>query len=282
MSNKYTTPIEGNYKSKIEGVIKIKHKDVTLNVCRIAYETFESGDYQYVFEPYYSVLDALPSSICEGIPGIDLEKRKKYYYRVNMVPSFISERTIDKDREDLKDELNKMCMSEYNPLEWLIKTDTEYSGDNLIVTKIRLPQELKGINCMDLMYGDTLTDLSLLDSNLDQQSKQLFALVGSGVDIKSESLLIDESNRTGILKLLIHMFKTYYSLKENSKKKEELTGVQVVKNKRKKIDDFLMEEVIKELELNIIDEREAMSMLKVNTRSTLYRKIREYKLEKRK
>ena len=162
-SNKYTTPIEGNYKAKIEGVIKIKHKDVTLNVCRIAYETFESGDYQYVFEPYYSVLDALPSSICEGIPGIDLEKRKKYYYRVNMVPSFISERTIDKDREDLKDELNKMCMSEYNPLEWLIKTDTEYSGDNLIVTKIRLPQELKGINCMDLMYGDTLTDLSLLD-----------------------------------------------------------------------------------------------------------------------
>lgn len=282
MSNKYTTPIEGNYKSKIEGVIKIKHKDVTLNVCRIAYETFESGDYQYVFEPYYSVLDALPSSICEGIPGIDLEKRKKYYYRVNMVPSFISERTIDKDREDLKDELNKMCMSEYNPLEWLIKTDTEYSGDNLIVTKIRLPQELKGINCMDLMYGDTLTDLSLLDSNLDEQAKQLFALVGSGVDIKSESLLINESNRTGILKLLIHMFKTYYSLKENSKKKEELTGVQVVKNKRKKIDDFLMEEVIKELELNIIDEREAMSMLKVNTRSTLYRKIREYKLEKRK
>lgn len=282
MSNKYTTPIEGNYKSKIEGVIKIKHKDVTLNVCRIAYETFESGDYQYVFEPYYSVLDALPSSICEGIPGIDLEKRKKYYYRVNMVPSFISERTIDKDREDLKDELNKMCMSEYNPLEWLIKTDTEYSGDNLIVTKIRLPQELKGINCMDLMYGDTLTDLSLLDSNLDEQSKQLFALCANGVDIKSESLLIDESNRTGILKLLIHMFKTYYSLKENSKKKEELTGVQVVKNKRKKIDDFLMEEVIKELELNIIDEREAMSMLKVNTRSTLYRKIREYKLEKRK
>lgn len=280
-NNKYTTPLNGLYKSKIEGVIKIKHKDITFNVCRIAYETFDDGQYQYVFEPYYSILDALPSSFSQGIPGIDLSKRNKVYYRVNMTPSFISERTIDENREDLKEQLSKMGMDEYNPLEWLIRTNTEYSGDNLIVERYRIPQELKAINLTNLMYGDSFSSFEKFSTDLEEQSKQIIAMVGSGVNIETDELIVDDSNRTGILKMLIYLLRSYYNLKEKRKANEkQLTGVEVAKKKKRKIDDFLMEEVIKELELNIIDEKEAMNMLNINTRSTLYRKIREYKLDK--
>ena len=88
----YTTPLEGQYKSKIEGVIKIKYREnIKLNICKITYELHYDGSYQYIFEPYYDVLDALPSTMSQGIPGLNLEKRQKLYYRVNKIPSFISE-----------------------------------------------------------------------------------------------------------------------------------------------------------------------------------------------
>ena len=49
----------------------------------------KTEEFQYIFTPYYDIIDAL---IDLGIPGINLSLRKKEYYRVNIKTTFISER----------------------------------------------------------------------------------------------------------------------------------------------------------------------------------------------
>lgn len=278
MSNKYITPLEGNYISKIEGIIKVKYKDeVKFNVCKITYELYEGGNYQYIFEPYYDVLDALKASIFQGIPGLNLEKRKKFYYRVNYTPSFISERTMGEDRENIEEELEKVCMKEYNPLEWLIRTDSEYSGDNLIVERYRLPKYLSSINYNDLMYGDVVNNLDGLEKDVELRAYQLLSLIGSGVIIDDENLTINSQNRVGALQLLINQY-IVASTYTNNKKEQK---VEVKEKRKSNIDDFVLEEVMKELELKIINEIEAMNMLNITSKATLNKKIREYKAKKK-
>ena len=270
-SNVFTTPLEGQYLSKIEGVIRVKYRDnIKFNVCKITYELHDDNNYQYIFEPYYDVLDALPSSMSQGIPGINLEKRKKAYYRVNCIPSFISERTMDLDRENIAEELKKVGMTTYNPLEWLIRTDTEYSGDNLIVERYRVPRKIGRINYSDLMYGDVIDTLDELKKDAHSHISELLWLIGNGVIFEDRGLQINEINRVGALQLLINQYE-FTHIKEIQEK-------EVLKTKKKAdIDDFVMEEIIKELELNIIDEKEEMRTINIRTRETLLRKIREYK-----
>lgn len=284
MNNKvYTTPLEGQYTSKIEGVIKVKYRDdIKFNICKITYELYDDNQYQYIFEPFYDVLDALPQKMSQGIPGIDLEKRKQFYYRVNKTPSFIKERTMGEDRENLKEELDKVCMSEYNPLEWLIRTDSEYSGDNLIVERYRMPRKITKINYNDLMYGDTINDLEELDKDVYVRGNQLLLIIGSGVIIDDAELCINEKNRMGALQLLINQYDTVNKPAKEVKKDKLIWQEKSSRSGRRKdiIDDFVMEEIIKELELKIINESEAMRLMNVNTLSTLQRRIREYKKEK--
>ena len=280
MDNKqYITPLEGQYISKIEGVIKIKYRDnLKFNICKITYELFADGNYQYIFEPYYDILDALPSTLSQGIPGLNLDKRKKQYYRVNRIPSFISERTMREDRENLKEELDKLYMDEYNPLEWLIRTDTEYSGDNLIVERYRLPKKIARINYKDLMYGDTLESLNELGNETHEHASELLCLIGSGVNINTEHFKINNKNRVGALHLLIHFCDVVKKPIKIKVEEEELPKITKVKTRKKrKIDDFVIEEAIKELELKIINEAEAMKLMNIKSKSTLYKRIKEYK-----
>ena len=286
MNNIYTKPLEEQYKSKIVGTIKIKYKEnIKFNVCKITYEEFYDGNYQYTFEPYYDVLDALPPKISQGIPGLNLDKRKSVYYRVNKVTSFISERTMDLNRENIKEELDKVCMDEYNPLEWLIRTDTEYSGDNLIVERYRINKKINEIRIEDLVYGDELNDLNIFSKDALEHLKQLLSLVGSGVNINSEYLKVDRNNRVGVLQLLIHQYDLMHAYLTNKRKQEnslkESKEESQTGRKKGEIDNFVMEEVIKELELKIISEQEAMNILNIRTKATLNKKIREYKLKKK-
>lgn len=268
----YTTPLQEEAKLKIEGVIKAKYRDdIKFSVCKITYEEYDNNEFQYSFEPYYDILDALPTSISQGIPGINLAKRKKVYYRVNKVPSFISERTMDESRENLNEELRKVYMTNYNPLEWLIRTDSEYSGDNLIVETYREPRKLGEINYNDLAYGDSITQINDLSKDVHVRANQLLKLLGNGVDIKEKNLLVNKKNREGALLLLIHQYE--YAQIQKLKKQEETKK----KTPKNKINDFLIEEIIKELELKIIDYKEAMQLIGVQTKATLLKKIREYK-----
>ena len=70
-----------------------------------------------------------------------------------------------------------------------------------------------------------------------------------------------------------------------SSSKEKFSHEEQKTKKRKRrnsVDDFVMEEIIKELELKIMSEREAMQLINIKTRATLYKKIKEYKESKNK
>lgn len=276
---KYTVPLTSKSKLNIEGIIKLVYKqDIKFNICKITYEVHENG-YQYIFEPYYDIIDALPSNIYQGIPGLNLDKRKERYYRVNIIPVFISERAIGKNRENMYEELNELGMDSLIQLEWLIRTNKSYSGDNLIVERYRTPMRINDVKKEDLMYGDYLDNETLLLEN-SGKTKELLKLIGSGVDINCQNLKINNINRAGCLQMLIYQ----YELELKKRKEIQKEGILKAKeNKvykgRKKItvDDILLEEVIKKIDLKLIDMKEAMRLTKIKSRSTLYRKIKEFK-----
>lgn len=64
----------------------------------------------HTFVPYYDVIDAFNHL---DIPGLNWELRKKYYYRSNMTPTFVSEQIIPKNRVNLMEELKKYNLYYY-------------------------------------------------------------------------------------------------------------------------------------------------------------------------
>ena len=78
-------------------------------IAKIEYEEWEDGAFRYVFHPFYNVIDMLPDSLFQGIPGLDLSLKQAVYERKNIVPIFISERTPSENREDIW-ELMEECL----------------------------------------------------------------------------------------------------------------------------------------------------------------------------
>ena len=104
-------------------------------ICDIEYILNEDDSYRYVFKPNYNIIELLDSKYFQGIPGLNLELKEKEYIRDNMIPTFISERVPMKNREDYNELLEKVGMDYMDPIEYLIRTNEKYSGDNLFVVK---------------------------------------------------------------------------------------------------------------------------------------------------
>lgn len=51
---------------------------------RIDYQEFDEENFQYVISPYWEIVDGLPPSVFQCIPGIDMDLRLQHYYRVNV------------------------------------------------------------------------------------------------------------------------------------------------------------------------------------------------------
>lgn len=81
------------------------------------------------------MIDLLAPQYFQGILGLDLSLKKKSYLRENIVPVFISERTPGENREDLWELLKACDMNYLNRLEWLVRTKTRYSGDEMYVCR---------------------------------------------------------------------------------------------------------------------------------------------------
>lgn len=69
-------------------------------ICKITYRLFEDESFEYVFEPNYFLIDLLDSKYFQGISGLNLDLKKQEYIRKNIIPTFISERVPQKNRED--------------------------------------------------------------------------------------------------------------------------------------------------------------------------------------
>lgn len=80
--------------------------------------------------PNYAAIDLTDTSFFQGIPGLNLDLRRKQYVRANRV-CFISERVPQPNRVDYYELLEEVGMTYMDPIHYLIRTDKVYFGDRL-------------------------------------------------------------------------------------------------------------------------------------------------------
>lgn len=134
--NSVTTPITGEPDYRRKATIKALWKEKKIPVGEVIYEHFWNEEFQYIIRPYWETIDELEEhepGAFHGIPGIDMDCRFEKYYRVNRVPSFIVQRTPPKNRVDMMEMMEAVGLNYYDPFEWLIRTNTRASQDNLIL-----------------------------------------------------------------------------------------------------------------------------------------------------
>lgn len=185
------------------------------NVCKIVYILYEDDTFKYIFTPNYSVIDLLDDSLFQGIPGLNLDLRKKEYIRDNIIPVFISERVPQKNREDYSELLKEVNMDYMDPILYLTKTNKKYFGDNFYVT----PYEEKEI--VTISKEKTENNMAIL--------KKILTNLCLGNDVFYNNKLIDDSNRKLFYEIYIDLYKNSY----DRNKKQQKEGIDRAKTENK-------------------------------------------------
>ena len=235
-------------------------------VADIVYTEREDESFAYEIRPNYSVIDLLKTEDFQGIPGLDLDLKKEVYIRENVIPVFISERAPGKNREDLWTLLKKYNMQYLNQLEWLIRTDTRYSGDKLYVQR---PED-KSIK---------VKSINSLGKRSAVICRKILEIICYGSSVTSPVVNIDDTNRKEYFELLMSLYKTerkYLDARRSegissSAKKGNYKG-----RKRIKIDKLASQEVFLDYEAKRINSNEAAKKLEIS-KSTFLRRYREFK-----
>lgn len=233
-------------------------------VSKISYIEWEDETYKYVFTPNYSVIDLLTYPVYQGIPGLKMELRKKEYIRENMVPVFISERSPNKNREDLWELLAEVGLDYHNQLEWLIRTNTRYIGDRFYVKRFTNADEKHCVVIDEPSYEERALSYC----------KRVLDVICAGHDVQTENYFIDDSNR----KQFYHLLMTLYRSEYEAKRKKEMENKEVVSRGRKriKIDILKSDEIFNLFTSEKISEAEALQRLGIS-RATFYRRLKEFR-----
>jgi hypothetical protein len=271
-------------KKSVEAIIYSKDLlNIKYAVCHLTQTHYEDGTFEYVFKPYYQVIELLSPDTFQGIPGLNLDLKQDIYVRENKVPTFIYERVPQENREDLWEFLDEAGLAYMDPLEWLIKTDYQYTGDNLVVYQYMEQDNKPSIN--NIYPGqsykfDSVTDISRTNY---QRLKILLEIIVKAANLKAGAFYIDESNRKSIYALIYPLFQAEY----NKRRKKQENGINSAKklNKyrgRKKVEVSipLLAEIIEKLEEKEMTVDDAMNKLGIRSRSTFYRRVKEFKEEK--
>ena len=291
LASEYITPIEGTPYFRSVGIIKAIDKNKNrYNVAEVSFERYDDQNFQYVFSPYWKLIEYLPKGVFDGIPGINMDVRKEHYYRVNMTPSFISKRTPSRTRENVKELLDEVGLNYYDRFEWLLRTDRQCGDDNFIVERKR--NEERVFKTMDtetlnsVQPGDKIILNRLCDvaPNRKLLSEQLFRLLQSGatISVKEDNITFSAELSPNPLYILERMME--YSRGYDAARRQE--GIEQAKSenkykgrKRIDVDAMLFESVAEKFEKGIILEAQALDNLDIS-RSTFYRRLREYKRRK--
>ena len=283
--NRITTPLEGTPSYINSGIIKAVMKNGDkVSVAQIDYQEFDEENFQYVISPYWDIVDGLPASVFQGIPGIDMDLRLKDYYRVNYIPTFISERTPSESREDLWELLESVGLDYYDRFEWLLRTSMRAANDNLIVERRRMEETVKQFASgviSGLQYGDKVIveSLETIADTTAGLADGMFSIVAGGVDVITQSgqVLVDAMTRAAMVPYMITQ--RIISRRERATNRQE--GIEQAKKKGKytgrkpiEVDENTLRQVAKELDEGLITVEEAMKRVKINSRSTFYRKLR--------
>ena len=283
--NRITTPLAGTPSYVNSGIIKAVMKNgEKISVAQIDYQEFDEENFQYVISPYWEIVDGLPASVFQGIPGIDMDLRLEAYYRVNYIPTFIAERTPSENREDLWEILESVGLDYYDRFEWLIRTPMRAANDNLIVERRRTEQVIEKYTTgilSTLQYGDKVIvdSMETIADTTAGFADEIFTVITNGVDIISESgqMLVDITTRSSMIPIIIaqkiiaqrEYAKNRRSGIEQAKKQGKYTGRKPIE-----VDEKVLRQVNQELKAGLISVEEAMKRTKIGSKSTFYRKVR--------
>lgn len=249
-----------------EGTICLKDDyGLEYKIAKITYIEKEDESFRYVFKPYYNVTDMLSADIFQGIPGLRIENRKEEYVRENIVPTFISERTPGRNRENLWEMLQSVGMTYLNQLEWLIRTDTRYAGDRMYVKRYSNDDEKRTIT-VDYKSGRML-----------DMCREVLEIICYGNDVVGQDYEINDANRKEFYKLLHQM----YSSEMDVRRKNHINGVRAGASqghykgrKRLQLSTPRLYEIKKALATHRMTEEQALKELGIS-RATLYRRLKE-------
>ena len=283
--NRITTPLAGTPSYVNSGIIKAVMKNgEKISVAQIDYQEFDEENFQYVISPYWEIVDGLPASVFQGIPGIDMDLRLETYYRVNYIPTFIAERTPSENREDLWEILESVGLYYYYRFEWLIRTPMRAANDNLIVERRRTEQVIEKYTTgilSTLQYGDKVIvdSMETIADTTAGFADEIFTVLTNGVDIISENgqILVDITTRSSMIPIIIaqkiiaqrEYAKNRRSGIEQAKKQGKYTGRKPIE-----VDEKVLRQVNQELKAGLISVEEAMKRTKIGSKSTFYRKVR--------
>lgn len=283
--NRITTPLAGTPSYVNSGIIKAVMKSgEKISVAQIDYQEFDEENFQYVISPYWEIIDGLPASVFQGIPGIDMDLRLERYYRVNYIPTFIAERTPSENREDLWEILESVGLDYYDRFEWLLRTTMRAANDNLIVERRRMSQVVEEFTTgmlSALQYGDKII-VDSMEAIADTSAgftDGIFTVVTNGVDIISQSgqILVDAMTRAAMVPIVVtqrmitrreHAANRRDGI-EHAKKNGKYTGRKPIE-----VDEKVLQQVNRELKDGMITVEEAMRRTKIGSKSTFYRKLR--------
>ena len=283
--NRITTPLAGVPTYVNSGIIKAVMKSgEKISVAQIDYQEFDEENFQYVISPYWEIVDGLPASVFQGIPGIDMELRLKDYYRVNYIPTFIAERTPSENREDLWELLESVELDYYDRFEWLLRTKMRAANDNLIVERRRIEETVgefaSGI-ISGLQYGDKIIveSMEAISDTTAGLADGMFRIITSGIDVVTEGgqILVDSMTRAAMIPYIV----TQRIMSRRERIANQQAGIEQAKKEGKyagrkpiSVDENLLRQVAREFDEGIITIDEAMKRTKIHSRSTFYRKLR--------
>lgn len=265
----------------VRAMISVVDKlNIKYAVCYLEQVYYEDDSFKYIFRPNYNVIELLDHTTFQGIPGLNLDLKKESYIRENKIPTFIYERTPQKNREDLWELLDEVNLECLDHLEWLIRTQRTYTGDNFVVevySEPKLSYDVDSVNCRDEFIINELENISNDNFIL---MKFLIDIISKGALLKTGDFTIDDTNRKSMYSLVYLMYKNEFL----KRKKRQEAGIKKAKEGkkyagRKKIAVSLpmLEEVINKMERKKITAEEAMTELGLKSKSTLYRRIKEFK-----
>lgn len=285
-TSEFTNPLKGKPYYQSSGIIRVFDRmNRHFNVGEIIFERYDDQNYQYIFKPYWDLIDVLPEGLFQGIPGINMEVKRNEYYRVNMTPSFISMRTPSESREDVNKLMSSVGLDYYDRFEWLLRTNAKCGDDNLVVVrkhqKNKKRLNLSEVNKMVLTPDDEVEIQSLDDFGNGNAKiiEELFMFLQSGckIYIQNENRYIGDSERHAMLYLLKNMLastdRRNRFLREEGIRKAKIGG-KYRGRKPIEIDNELLKEISYEFMNHRISEVEAMARLGLSSRSTFYRKIK--------
>lgn len=254
-----------------KGAICLTDEETLLRyrVAAITYEERQDGGFRYIIVPNYSVVSLLAPPLFQGIPGLNLDMHCKEYVRENRTPVFVSERTPAENREDVRELLDEEGMEYLNRLEWLIRTETRYSGDNLYV------ESLEEGSDAPVEVGD----LSDLGARSAQAMKGILDALCRGCDVVGEGFRIDDSNRAEMHALLRALYAKEKSFIDERRREGTVRAAAEGKyrgRQRRPLDEIRFADVVKRYEGGRLDAGQAASELGVS-RATFFRRLKEFR-----